>query len=184
MPAGEGSQSVVAGSARSERLARVLISGDGRYLDANPTALELLGVDAATLQTHHVGDFTAPELRDASRASWAHMAASGQMTFLIDETYLLRLDGTATVVKVHPVVPGETPGTWWAQFELIEGPRGRVLSLAKPNQVLNAWRAAERRAAAHPEGSHDREAAERTAAGLGALYRAALDLRIKAEAAE
>jgi hypothetical protein len=56
--------------------------------------------------------------------------------------------------------------------------------LAKPNQVLNAWRAAERRAAGLPEGSPEREAAERTAAGLGALYRAALDLRMKASDGE
>lgn len=171
-------------TARSEQLARVLISADGHYLDANPLALELLGVDAAALRTHVVGDFTVPEFRDASRASWAHMAATGQVEFLIDETFLLRPDGTATVVKVHPVVPGEAPGTWWAQFEPIAGPRGRVLSLAKPNQVLNAWRAAERRAAAWPEGSPEREAAERTAAGLGALYRAALDLRMRAAAGE
>lgn len=167
-------------SARSDRRARVLISADGRYLDANPLALELLGVDADTLRMHEVGDFTVPEFRDASRASWAHMAATGQVEYLIDETFLLRPDGTASVVKVHPVVPGETPGTWWAQFEAIAGPRGRALSLAKPNQVLNAWRAAERRAAAVPEGSSEREAAERTAAGLGGLYRAALDLRIRA----
>ena len=175
---------MVGAPAHSDRLARVLISADGRYLDANPLALELLGVDLAALRMHHVGDFTAPELRDASRASWSHMAASGQMEFLIDETYLLRLDGTARVVKVHPVVPGEDAGTWWSQFELIPGPRGRVLSLAKPNQVLNAWRAAERRAGGLPEGSPEREAAERTAAGLGALYRTALDLRLKEDAAE
>ena len=165
--------------ARPEGLARVLIASDGRYLDANATALDLLGVDLPTLQAHHVGDFTVPEFRDASRASWAHLAATGQTAFLIDETFLLRPDGTATVVKVHPVVPGEPPDTWWAQFELIPGPRGRVLSLAKPQQVLSAWRAAERRAAALPEGSAERAAAERTASGLGALYRAALDLRIK-----
>jgi PAS domain-containing protein len=171
---------VTGATARSERLARVLISADGRYLDANPLALELLGVDAAALLTHGVGDFTVPEYRDASRASWAHLAATGLVEFLIDETFLLRLDGTAAVVKVHPVVPGEAPGTWWAQFQPLSGPRGRVLSLAKPNQVLSAWRAAERRAAALPEGSRERDAAERTAAGLGALYRAALDLRMKA----
>jgi PAS domain-containing protein len=157
----------------------VLISADGRYLDANPLALELLGVDAEALRTHVVGDFTVPEFRDASRASWAHMAATDQVEFLIDETFLLRPDGTASVVKVHPVVPGEAPRTWWAQFEPIAGPRGRVLSLAKPNQVLNAWRAAERRAVTMPEGTPEREAAERTAAGLGGLYRAALDLRMK-----
>ena len=168
--------------ARPDRLARVLISADGRYLDANALALELLGVDADALRTHQVGDFTVPEFRDGSRASWAHMAATGQVEFLIDETFLLRPDGTASVVKVHPVVPGEAPGTWWAQFEPIAGPRGRVLSLAKPNQVLNAWRAAERRAAALPEGTEEREAAERTAAGLGGLYRAALDLRMKESA--
>jgi PAS domain-containing protein len=175
---------VTAAAARSDGLARVLISADGRYLDANPLALELLGVDADALRTHVVGDFTVPEFRDASRASWAHMAATGQVELLIDETFLLRLDGTAAVVKVHPVVPGDEPGTWWSQFEPLSGPRGRVLSLAKPNQVLNAWRAAERRAAGLPEGSPEREAAERTAAGLGALYRAALDLRMKASDGE
>jgi PAS domain-containing protein len=157
----------------------VLIASDGRYLDANATALELLGVDLPTLQAHHVGDFTVPEYRDASRASWQHLAATGQTQYLIDETFLLRPDGTATVVKVHPVVPGDRAGTWWAQFELIDGPRGRVLSLAKPQQVLSAWRAAERRAGALEPGSWEREAAERTASGLGALYRAALDLRLR-----
>lgn len=168
--------------ARPECLARVLIASDGQYLDANATALDLLGVDVSTLQSHHVGDFTVPEFRDASRASWQHMAATGQTDYLIDETFLLRPDGTAKVVKVHPVVPGDRPGTWWAQFELIPGPRGHVLSLAKPQQVLSAWRAAERRAAALEAGTHEREAAERTASGLGALYRAALDLRIKESA--
>jgi PAS domain-containing protein len=169
---------------RDATIARVLIAADGRYLDADATALELLGVAIDELRQHRVGDFTVPELRDASRASWAHMAATGEVHLLIDETFLLRLDGTAKFVKVHPVVPGDAPGTWWSRFELIPGPRGRVLSLAKPNQVLNAWRAAERRAAALPEGSPERAHADRTAAGLGALYRAALDLRIKESAAE
>lgn len=170
-------------AAHPETMARVLISSDGTYLDANPLALELLGVTRERLRTHHVGDFTVPELRDPSRASWQHMAATGQMQLLIDETFLLRADGTAHVVKVHPVIPSEEPGTWWSQFQIVAGPRGRVLSLARPQQVLDAWRAAERRCAALEAGSPEREAAERTAAGLGALYRAALDLRLEEDRA-
>lgn len=97
-------------AARPETMARVSIASDGTYRDANPLALELLGVTRERLRTHRVGDFTVPELRDASRASWQHMAATGQMQLLIDETFLLRPDGTAHVVKVHPVMPGEEPG--------------------------------------------------------------------------
>ncbi len=160
-------------------IARVLIASDGAYLDADQLALDLLGVTLETLRMHHVGDFTVPELREPSQASWQHLAATGQTDFLIDETYLLRPDGTATVVKVHPVMSGEQAGTWWARFEVIPAPRGTVLSLARPQQVLGAWRAAERRAAALQPGTPERDAAERTATGLGALYRAALDLRLQ-----
>lgn len=169
------------GGPPTPRIARVLIDRDGRYLDGDPLALELLGVDAAALREHAVGDFTLPELREATRASWQHLAATGQTAYLIDETFLVRADGTATVVKVHPMVPGDEPGTWWSRFELIPGPRGKALHLARPAQVLNAWRAAERRAAAIPEHTPERERADRAAAGLGALYRAALDYRIEAE---
>ncbi|MFN8622982.1 MAG: hypothetical protein U0869_19765 [Chloroflexota bacterium] len=161
----------------------MLIDADGRYLRGDALALELLGVDEPGLCGHVVGDFTLPELREPSRASWQHLASTGQTDFLIDETFLVRADGTATVVKVHPVEPGPDAGTWWSSFELIPGPRGRTLHLAKPAQVLNAWRAAERRAGALPEGSVERERAERAAAGLGALYRAALDYRIEEERA-
>jgi PAS domain S-box-containing protein len=172
---------LVRGEPPTPRIAHVLIDAEGRYLQGDSLALELLGVDAAGLCGHTVGDFTLPELREATRASWQHLAATGETRYLIDETFLVRADGTATVVKVHPVMPGETSGTWWSQFELIPGPRGRTLHLARPTQVLNAWRAAERRAIGLPEGSLERDRAERAAAGLGALYRAALDYRIAEE---
>jgi len=163
-------------------VARVLITSDGRYVEGNALAHDLLGVTCETLRTHVVGDFTLPELREPSRASWQHMAQSGTTAYLIDETILVRPDGTAQVVRVLPVRPGDEPGTWWSQFEPIPGPRGRVLSLAKPQQVLAAWRAAERRAADLEPGSPERQLADRTVEGLGSLYRVATDLRLKATA--
>ena len=41
--------------------ARVVVDDEGRYADANRSALDLLGVDLETLRRHRAGDFTVPD---------------------------------------------------------------------------------------------------------------------------
>ena len=44
--------------------ARVVLSDDGRYLEATPAALEMLAIDVEGLHSAKAGDFTVPEYRE------------------------------------------------------------------------------------------------------------------------
>lgn len=80
------------------RLPRVIVSGDGWFIEANPTALGLLGIEAADLATHHFTDFVVPGTLDDAIGLF-RIIREGKA---LDATILLRpLTGDVIAVDIH-----------------------------------------------------------------------------------
>jgi PAS domain S-box-containing protein len=134
----------------------IIVSSEGQYLDANPAALELLGVTLDELRASPPNRFSAepsdPEAEAAFRAAWE---AAGQPD-LGGAGMIRRADGS----------------TIWVKFAIreVEGGSFAVLLTPVPDappapsvvytvgDVLAAWRAAERRLETLTEDAPERHA--------------------------
>jgi PAS domain S-box-containing protein len=75
----------------------ILITDDSRrYVDANPAACELLGVDRALVTKFRIDDFAPPERRADIEAAWRSFLQFGKQR---GEYELIRLDGTVRYVE-------------------------------------------------------------------------------------
>jgi PAS domain-containing protein len=125
--------------------ASVLLDRDGRYVDADARALELLGVaDVEELRATSPDRFAAlppdPDEQEAWRRAYFASSAEG----VLAEVAFRRLDGE--FVRVRTAILDEGDGTYRALFYVVERPTTdltpRVYRIA---QVLEEWRSAERR---------------------------------------
>jgi PAS domain-containing protein len=117
-----------------------LVAPDGRYLDADPVALDLYGVTLDVLRESRIGDFSPPEYRQLERGLWSVWTALG----------LEHGEGGGTVVR-----PGGSSCRLWVALKRL--PDGNVeLSLKALDEpvvqppalrvgtVLGHWRDLER----------------------------------------
>jgi hypothetical protein len=128
------------------RSAGVLITdGEGRYLDADASALELLGVPSVdALRATPPSTFQPappdPEEERAFREAFAQASVDG----LIGEGAIRRLDGV--LVRVRTAIIAEPAGGYRVLLYPVEWPTSnlapRVYRIA---DVLAEWRSAERR---------------------------------------
>ncbi|MET0342230.1 MAG: ATP-binding protein [Polyangiales bacterium] len=101
---------------RSERQFRAVFEGaldamlitneQGRYVDGNPSALAMLGVDAPTLRSLHVSDVVVPGEDEDVQSQWARFHEEGHLE---GEVVLRRADGalrTAEFRATANVLPG------------------------------------------------------------------------------
>jgi PAS domain-containing protein len=125
--------------------ASVLLDSDGRYLDADALALDLLGVgDIEELRATSPEQFAAlppdPDEQEAWRRAYFASSAEG----VLAEVAFRRIDGE--LVRVRTAILDEGDGTYRALFYVVERPTTdlapRVYRIA---QVLEEWRSAERR---------------------------------------
>jgi PAS domain-containing protein len=131
---------------------RLVAGRDGRYLDADDSALELLGVSLEALRSMRVGDFSGPH-RDLAATVWRRLAATGEnMSSGEGDMYLP--DGSQIRVR-YTRIAALPSGAYELELELLQrtgavgddGPARPPIS-DKPSTILREWRAAEREAAA------------------------------------
>jgi PAS domain S-box-containing protein len=82
------------------------IAMDGRYLDANRSFLDLVGLTIDELRTHEVGDFTPVEHRSAALERWRGWADSDRDDLTVEATIRaangLSVRVLATISRVSP----------------------------------------------------------------------------------
>ena len=81
-------------------LALLVVDGRGRYVDCNPAALEMLGVDAGRLLSMSVGDAVAPEDWVAALESFGALVATGRLD---RDLRLVRADGRKIWVALRGI---------------------------------------------------------------------------------
>lgn len=121
---------------------RLVADREGRYLDADAGALELLGLTLEELRRLRVGDLSGPHA-EMARTVWRRLAATGQdMTSGEGDLYL----PNGTEIRVRYLRIAATPnGDYELDLEPIAG-RGeqRPPISDRPSAILNEWRSAER----------------------------------------
>jgi PAS domain-containing protein len=130
------------------RAASVILDSEGRYIDADEAALELLGVGSveefrATPPERFAAVPADPDEQEALRRAYFATQAEG----LLAEVTYRRLDGE--LVRARTAIIDQGDGTYRALFYVIERPTSnltpRVYRIA---DVLEEWRSAERQLAA------------------------------------
>ena len=125
--------------------ATVILDHDGRYLDADEAALELLGVGSIDeLRATPPDRFAAvppdPEEQEAWRKAYFSSRAEG----VLAEGAYRRLDGE--LVRVRTAILEEADGRFRALFYPVERPTTNLSAkVYRISDVLAEWRAAERR---------------------------------------
>jgi PAS domain-containing protein len=139
----------------------VTLAADGRYVDADEAALEILGVSSLEeLRATPPETFAAlppdPEEQEALRRAYFASRADG----VLAEGAFRRLDGE--LVRVRTAIIDQGDGSYRALFYVVERPttnlRARVYRIA---DILAEWRSAERELIAlDPDSDEAREVAE------------------------
>ena len=126
-----------------ERATEAVVSLDaaGRYVDANPTALELLGVSLEEFLASPPNRFAVEPTSDAERVALRAEWEAGGGRPVVGTAGLKRGDGTT--IRISYAV--ETAGDGLrARLWQIEGSPVAPLSVFTVGDVLREWRAAER----------------------------------------
>lgn len=90
-----------------EQVASLIIDADGRYADASPAALELLGIDLDRLRTMSTGSLTDPAVRPTVPWIWALLDDVGE---LHSTSILVTPDGRRIPVEYRLVRGGAPDG--------------------------------------------------------------------------
>ena len=129
----------------------MILNADGSTAEANPEALEMLGVTHDELVALPAGAFSPeppdPEADAAFREQWKRQGTPD----IGGEATLRRLDGSSVRVKFG-ITPIEE-GRFVAVLEPVGAPTDAAPIVYTAGQVLAEWRAAERRLDAIPEGT-------------------------------
>ena len=137
--------------------ATVFIDRDGRYLDADDQALDLLGVGSVDELRTMTGDAFAVVPPDpAEQEAWRRAYFASRAEGVLAEGAFRRLDGE--LVRVRTAILEEPDGRFRALFYAIERPTTNLSAKTyRIGDVLTEWRAAERRLEtidpASPEGA-------------------------------
>lgn len=137
--------------------ATIILDHDGRYLDADEAALELLGVATVDeLRATPPDRFAAvppdPEEQEAWRKAYFSSRAEG----VLAEGAYRRADGE--LVRVRTAILEEEDGRFRALFYPLERPTTDLSAkVYRISDVLAEWRAAERRLVALEPGSEEEE---------------------------
>src|SRR6185369_6411729 len=125
---------------------RLVADRQGRYVDADDAALELLGLTLEELRSLRVGNLSGPHA-ELARTVWRRMAATGE-DMSSGEGPLFLPNGTEIRVRylrIHALPNGD----YELELEQIDAPhRDRPPVSDRPSTILREWRAAEREAEA------------------------------------
>jgi PAS domain S-box-containing protein len=92
---------------RDESLPRLVIADDGRYMDGNDAALELMGVSREELLRSRSGDFAASQYSRVVPWVWELLRRTGE---LHSTSVLRRRDGEERALEFHLTRDGAGPG--------------------------------------------------------------------------
>jgi PAS domain S-box-containing protein len=138
--------------------ATIVLDAEGRYVDASPLALELLGVDLPTLLTKQPADFRDPGSPPTDEARRAELIAALPRG-LAGVTTIRRADGATFrarfTIGPHP----DRPGFMIATIEPIAARVAAPPVVRTLPEVLEAWRQADREVAAFDPGTREWRAA-------------------------
>lgn len=129
------------------RAATVMLDRDGRYLDADEKALELLGVPSVDVLRNMSPDaFAAVPPDPLEQEAWRKAYFASSAEGVLAEIAFRRLDGE--LVRVRTAILEEADGRFRALFYPIERPTTNLSAkVYRIGDVLSEWRAAERRLA-------------------------------------
>lgn len=119
----------------------ISLDAEGRYLDANAEALDLLGVSLEELRTSAPGRFAIRPSVSAEQAALLSEWESGGTQPLVGTTGLRRGDGT--MIRVAYAIERTDPG-YRAILMGVEGSPHDAASVYSVGEVLREWRTAER----------------------------------------
>ena len=144
--------------------ALIIIDAEGRYLDGNARALEILGVTLEELRAASGTTFAVeppdPAQSQAFRVAWE---AQGRPD-ITGESSIRRPDGKE--VRVRFAINARADGTYAAALEPVPANPGGAASVRTVGAILAAWRAAERRLETLAPGSNEWMAAQEEVAWL------------------
>jgi PAS domain-containing protein len=151
--------------------ATVTLDRDGRYLDADAEALDLLGVGSVDELRALSGDaFAAVPADPVEQEAWRRAYFASQAEGVLAEVAFRRLDGE--LVRVRMAILEEPDGHFRALFYPIERPTTDLSArIYRVGDVLAEWRAAERRLAPLDPESESGRAVQREVDILRAQYR-------------
>jgi len=154
---------------------RLVADREGRYLDADDSALEMLGLTIDALRSMRVGDLSGPH-REMAATVWRRLAATGQ-DMSSGEGTLYSPNGSEIRVRYIRIAV-QADGTYQLELESIGATDATAVAQPpmsdRPSTILREWRVAEREAAAAatdgPGAMSDPEGATDAADKLRRLY--------------
>jgi PAS domain S-box-containing protein len=153
----------------------VVVRRDGRFLDANPPALELFGVTLDELRRAQPGQFSArpsdPQADEAFRRQWD---AAGNPD-VGGEATIVRPDGEQR--RVRFVITPRARDELAVVLEPVPAPTADPSVVFTASGVLAEWRAAERRLEAVPADSPEWAAAKTQVEALRERYQRIFEAR-------
>jgi PAS domain-containing protein len=125
--------------------ATVTIAADGRYIDADQAALDLLGVSSVDeLRATPPDRFAAVPPDPQEQEAWERAYFASRAEGILAEGAFRRLDGE--LVRVRTVIVAQPDGTYRALFYPVERPTTNLVAkVYRIADVLAEWRGAERR---------------------------------------
>jgi PAS domain-containing protein len=155
--------------------ATVTLDREGRYLDADPEALDLLGVGSVEELRALPGDaFAAVPVDPEEQEAWRRAYFASQAEGVLAEVAFRRLDGE--LVRVRTAILEEPDGHYRALFYPIERPTTDLTAkIYRVGDILAEWRAAERRLAPLDPTSELGREVQREVDILRAQYRQLVD---------
>jgi PAS domain-containing protein len=129
---------------------RLVADRQGRYVDADDAALELLGLTLEELRSMRVGDFSGPHA-EMARTVWRRLAATGEDMSSGEGTLFLP-NGSEIRVRYLRIAAMQS-GDYELELEPIDAKHvGRPPTSDRPSTILREWRVAEREAEAAASG--------------------------------
>ena len=125
--------------------AMVILDVQGRYVDADEAALELLGVASVDeLRATPPERFAAVPPDAQEQEAWQRAYSESSAQGVLAEAAFRRLDGE--LVRVRTAIVPEPDGTYRALFYPVERPTANLVPrLFRIADILAEWRSAERR---------------------------------------
>lgn len=135
--------------------ATVILDRDGRYLDADEAALELLGVASVEeFRSMSPAVFAAVPPDPEEQEAWRRAYFSSRAEGVLAESAVRRTDGE--LVRIRTAILEEPDGRFRALFYPVERPtKNTSAKLYRIGDVLAEWRAAERELAEVDPASDD-----------------------------
>ena len=130
--------------------ARLVADRQGRYLDADAAALQLLDLTLDQVRSMRVGDLSGPHA-EMARTVWRRLAATGQDMSSGEGTLYLP-NGSEVRVR-YLRIAAQADGTYELDLEPIAAAKAhRPPTADRTSTILREWRVAEREAAAAASG--------------------------------